>query len=131
MHGVRFELERFEWDGARLEVAGRWHGLAGGRLGHSTLTLEVEGRRRRVAAVAEEEPHRAAAGDTWWAWFPWVGDATGVTAAELEVGRNLVIELPRPDVRARGEGPTPPEVALAHERAEVRRVGEEPPAAPG
>ena len=50
MAGTRelsFELERFEWAADdRLEVSGRWQGLAGRKLARPVLTVEADGRRR-------------------------------------------------------------------------------------
>jgi len=87
---VAFELERFEWADGRLEVAGRWQGLGGRRTGRPVLTVTVGMRRRRLFA------ERDATGETedgWRAAFAWDGDPGAITAAELEVGRNLVVVL--------------------------------------
>jgi hypothetical protein len=90
---VSFELERFGWvSDDRLEVAGRWHGV-GRKLPRPTLVVEVDGRSRRLRALpgtAESTP------DRWHAAFPWEGEPLWLGGAELELGRSIVVELPRP-----------------------------------
>jgi hypothetical protein len=106
-----FELERFAWTPpGRLEVVGRWNGLEGRRLGRPVLTLEAHGIRRRLGAVPGGHFARAASGE-WRAAFAYDDDPEAITRAELELGRRLVVELPRPR-RRRG---APPE-ALEDER---------------
>src|SRR5687767_10809742 len=95
---VAFELERFEWAEGRLEVAGRWRGLAGRRTGRPVLTLTAGLRRHRLAAV---DDRRRPGEEGWEAAFAWSGDPGAITAAELEVGRNIVVMLPLPDARPR------------------------------
>jgi hypothetical protein len=96
---VAFELECFEWAEERLEVAGRWKGLGPHRLNRPVLTIETDGRRKRI--VAMPGGHVGVAGDTWRATFAWPGDPAEITGAELEVGGSLVVELPLPDRRRR------------------------------
>src|SRR3954471_6047070 len=95
---VAFELERFEWADGRLEVAGRWKGLAGRRIGRPVLTVTAGLRRRRLYA---DRDRTGPTPDGWRASFAWDGDPGAITAAELEVGRNLVVVLPLPDLRRR------------------------------
>jgi hypothetical protein len=97
---VAFELECFEWAEERLEVAGRWKGLGPHRLNRPVLTVETDtGRRKRI--VAMPGGHLGAPGETWRASFAWPGDPAQITGAELEVGGNLVVDLPLPDRRRR------------------------------
>jgi hypothetical protein len=96
---VAFELECFEWAEERLEVAGRWKGLGQHRLNRPVLTIDTDGRRKRI--VAMPGGHFGAVGETWRASFSWPHDPTEITGAELEVGGNLVVELPLPDRRRR------------------------------
>ena len=96
---VAFELERFEWSDGRLEVAGRWQGLGGRRVAKPVLTVTAGPRRRRLVALPEEPDADAAKG--WRAAFEWAADPGSITAAELEVGRNVVVDLPLPDKRRR------------------------------
>ena len=92
-----FEVERFGWTTAdRLEVVGRWYGLRGRRFVRPVLTIAVGDDRRRHVALLEHKPWAPAEGEPWIAAFPWTGERTGVGPAELEVGRNLVIDLPPP-----------------------------------
>jgi predicted nucleic acid-binding Zn-ribbon protein len=97
---VAFELECFEWAEERLEVAGRWKGLAGRRLNRPVLTVETEGGRRKHV-VAMPGGHFGAPDESWRATFAWPGDPAAITGAELEVGGNVVVDLPLPDRRRR------------------------------
>ena len=97
---VAFELECFEWAEERLEVAGRWQGLGPRRLNRPVLTVETDsGRRKRI--VAMPGGHMGVSGETWRASFAWPGDPAEITDAELEVGGNVVVDLPLPDRRRR------------------------------
>ena len=97
---VAFELECFEWADERLELAGRWQGLAGRRLTGPVLSLDTgSGRRKRL--VAMPGGHFGAAEESWRATFAWPGDPAEITGAELEVGGNVVVDLPLPDRRRR------------------------------
>jgi hypothetical protein len=97
---IAFELECFEWADERLEVAGRWRGLAGRRVARPVLSVDTEaGRRKRLVALPGG--HFGAAEESWRASFAWPGDPAEITAAELEVGGYVVVELPLPDRRRR------------------------------
>jgi len=101
---VTFELERFEWTGDdRLEVVGRWHGLAGRRLARPVLSVDVGGRRHRLNAVPGGHMPKAT-GERWKAAFVWPQGRVDIEAAELEIGRSLVVELPPPRRRKRKAG---------------------------
>jgi hypothetical protein len=120
---VAFELECFEWADERLEVAGRWKGLGPHRLNRPVLTLDTDGgRRKRVVALPGG--HFGGAGETWRASFAWPGDPGEITAAELEVGGNLVVDLPLPDKRRtrrrRSAGDQHADEALRAEAAALR-----------
>jgi hypothetical protein len=97
---VAFELECFEWADERLEVAGRWKGLAGRRLNRPVLTVETEGGRRKHL-VAMPGGHFGSAEESWRAAFDWPGDPAEITGAELEVGGKIVVDLPLPDRKRR------------------------------
>ncbi len=94
---VAFHLDRFEWAEDRLEVAGRWQGLAGRRLSRPVLTITIGERRKRIAALPGDHAHA----EEWLAEFPYPADPDDITLAELEVGRSVVVELPLPDKRRR------------------------------
>jgi hypothetical protein len=97
---VAFELEAFEWSEDRLDVVGRWTGLAGRRLARPVLTVQLDsGRRKRVVAMPGGQ--LGAAGESWQASFNWPGDPAEIIGVELELGRNVVVELPLPDRRRR------------------------------
>jgi hypothetical protein len=97
---VAFELECFEWADERLEVAGRWKGLGSRRLARAVLTVDVaSGRRKRLAALPGGQ--FAPTAESWRAAFAWPGDPAEIIGAELEVGGNVVVELPLPDRRRR------------------------------
>ena len=97
---VAFELEAFEWSEDRLDVAGRWKGLTGRRLARPVLTVQLDsGRRKRV--VAMPGGHMGPASESWHASFNWPGDPAEIIGAELELGRNVVVELPLPDRKRR------------------------------
>ena len=93
---VAFELERFAFTAPdRLEVVGRWTGLAGRRLGRPVLTFDAGGRRRRLTALPGG--HLAPSeGAEWRVAFAYDGDPEALASAELEVGRRLVVDLPAP-----------------------------------
>jgi predicted nucleic acid-binding Zn-ribbon protein len=97
---VAFELECFEWADERLEVAGRWKGLSGRRLARPVLTVDTgAGRKRRLVALPGGQ--LAAGSESWRAAFSWPGDPADITSAELEIGGNVVVDLPLPDRRRR------------------------------
>jgi hypothetical protein len=55
--------------------------------------VEVDGERRRLRALPEAAPGTE---ERWVAAFPWEGDMPRLPGAELEVGRGIVVDLPRP-----------------------------------
>jgi hypothetical protein len=90
---VSFELERFGWASEdRLEVAGRWLGVRR-RLARPTLVVVVDGRRRRLRTLPGAWGSSA---EGWEAVFAWQGEHVELDGAELEVGRSIVVDLPRP-----------------------------------
>jgi hypothetical protein len=94
---VTFEVERFGWvSDERLEITGRWSGLRGHRFLRPTLDVEVDGRHRRLLALLEHKPWAVDDGEEWTAAFPWQGEPLQVNGAELAVGPDLAVELPRP-----------------------------------
>jgi hypothetical protein len=117
---VSFELERFGWASEdRLEVAGRWIGVSR-RLARPTLVVVVDGRRRRLRTLPGAWGSSA---EGWAAAFAWQGGPVELDGAELEVGRSIVVDLPRP---RRARQSVPAETADVHEE---RVVSAEPDAA--
>jgi hypothetical protein len=121
---IAFELEQFDpSDPGRLLLRGRWFGVRGRRFVGPTLTLLVDGVRRRSLADLEHKPWAAEDGDVWEAAFPFEG--SGVREAELAVAPGITVLLPapadqlkkqtiaaqrsdgRPDVRQRRHGRLP------------------------
>ena len=125
---VAFELECFEWADERLELAGRWKGLAGRRLARPVLSIDTgTGRRKRLVALPGG--HLGTAEDDWRATFEWPGDAGEIIAAELEVGGSVVVDLPLPDRRRRRRKRAAPDSSdellrneVAALRAQVERL---------
>ena len=113
-----FVVERFEPAGDRLEVAGHWSGIRGRRFVRPVLWLHQGESRRRLVAVLDHKPWAVVDGDTWLAAFPWDGEKLVVERAELEVGRELVVELPVPGGKAVAE----PRPAVARRPTEVERL---------
>ena len=111
---LSFELERFEWAADdRLEVSGRWQGLTGRKLARPVLTVEADGRRRRLTALPGGQlPGKG--GEAWRASFAWPHGPADVESAELEIGRSVVVDLPAPRRRKR---------RAARERSRTREEG--------
>src|SRR3954454_18148970 len=94
---LAFEVERFEWQGDdRLEVSGRWFGVDGRRFVRPTLHVRTDGRRRRLLAVLDHKPWSPDDHGTWIAASPGRGPPEEITAARLEVGPDIVLDLPAP-----------------------------------
>ena len=133
MAGTRelsFELERFEWVGDdRLEVSGRWQGLTGRRLARPVLTVEADGRRRRLTALPGGQMPAKGSDEPWRATFAWSHGVADIESAELEVGRNVIVELPAPRrrKRRRDDGLRSELAELRAQVAELRRARDERP----
>ena len=98
--GATFELERFEWGAPdRLELSGRFIGLGGVSADAPMLVVVGNDRVHRLSAV----PHSAAGppgeGRRWQAAFAWHGPPVAFDVAELQLGPDLVVELPEPAPR--------------------------------
>jgi hypothetical protein len=119
---LTFQLERFEWIASdRLELAGRWNGLRGRRIAPPVLAFEADGRRHRLRAMPGGQLD-----ERWRATFAWDGPAIDIERAELEVGRSLVVDLPRPRRRSSADRPSEPlEERLAAAEADADAAREE------
>jgi hypothetical protein len=108
-----FELKRFVWATPdRLEIAGRFVGLGDGATGDPVLVLRGADRTHRLPAVGDGAT--VGEGQDWHAVFAWQEPPTAFGTAELELGGELLVELPEPrrgddeselgviDVRRRG-----------------------------
>ena len=134
---LTFELEHFAFAGDdRLEVTGRWHGVAGRRFVRPTLHLDVEGHHRRLLAVLDHKPW-APDDDHWTAAFAWRGAKQGISSVRLELAPDIVLELPPPgraqpgtSIHPRPRKPTaaPPARPAAKNRPPARAAESMPPA---
>lgn len=120
-----FELERFAVADGRLELAGCWRADPQRRYRRVRLLVETGAHIRRLAPVDPAPVHATPSGEPWVVRFRWAGDPERITRAELEVGRDLAVALPRPG-HAPGPGEAaPPEPvgpsALAY-RAEILEI---------
>jgi hypothetical protein len=93
---VAFELDRFEFDGGRLAVAGRWLGVRGRRFVRPSLTRVGSERSARVLAELEHKPWPVDEGESWVAVFPWSGEAPARSEFELSVAPDICVRLPPP-----------------------------------
>src|SRR3954454_18597843 len=105
---LAFELERFEWlTDDRLEITGRWYGVRGLRFVRPTLHARAGGRRRRMIALLDHKPWAADTEGLWTAAFAWRGPREDITSARLEVGPDVVVDLPEPGSATPGTTLTP------------------------
>ena len=115
-----FVVERFGPAGDRIEVAGHWHGLRGRRFVRPVLWLHRGDTRRRLVAVLDHKPWAVGDGEPWIAAFKWDGGELDAERAELEVGSELVVDLPLP-----GGPPPEPRPAKPRRPSELERVREQ------
>ena len=93
----QFELERFEWQAPdRLEIAGKFHGLQAPPAGDPVLVVSGGGAAHRLEAVPEIVDGPPEDGKAWRAQFIWDEAPVGVDSAVLEVGPDIVVDLPPP-----------------------------------
>jgi hypothetical protein len=115
-----FVVERFAAAGDRLEVSGHWRGLRGRRFVRPVLWLHRGESRERLVAVLDHKPWAAGDGEPWVAAFKWHGGKLDAERAELEVGRELVVDLPLP-----GGAAPKPLPAKPRPPSELERVREQ------
>ena len=111
-----FELERFAWDDGSFEVSGRWTADTERSLGKVRLVVEIDGRRRRIGAQGGKQ----AAPGMWTARFQCQRRPRYAGPAELEVGGDLIIDLPKPELPPREEAPPQPPPQPAAPAPDVR-----------
>jgi hypothetical protein len=124
-----FELERFGWATPdRLEIDGRFIGLGDPPAAEPVLVLRGAERTHRLPAVAADAFD--AADEHWHATFAWQEPPTAFDTAQLELGEDLLVDLPEPrrdtepsadvlDIRRRGGQ------ERLRLRSELLRVGSE------
>jgi hypothetical protein len=89
----RFDLERFEWNAPdRLEVSGQFHGFQEPP-GEPVLIVNSDSTPHRLEAAPDTVP---ADSGQWRAEFVWDGVPVGVDSAVLELGPEIVFDLPPP-----------------------------------
>ena len=115
-----FVVERFAAAGDRVEVVGHWRGLRGRRFVRPVLWLHQGEERQRLVAVLDHKPWAADDGEPWTAAFKWDGGKLDAERAELEVGRDLVVDLPLP-----GGAAPKPRPAKPRPPSELERVREQ------
>jgi hypothetical protein len=94
MGSETFELERFVWASPdRLEIDGRFVGLGELPPGAPVLVLHGTERTHRLPAAADVAFDD---GELWHAAFTWQEAPTAFGAVELELGGELLVELPEP-----------------------------------
>jgi hypothetical protein len=103
-----FELERFAWADGAFEVAGRWRADEQRSLGRARLVVHIDGRRRRIGARGGKQATAGPEAPEWTARFTCQHRPGEVGAAELEVGGDLVIDLPAPELPPEEPEPVPP-----------------------
>jgi hypothetical protein len=133
----RFDLERFGWNAPdQLEVSGRFHGREEPPA-EPVLIVTGGGAPHRLQGTPDSAP---ADDGAWRAVFVWEGVPVGVESATLELGPDIVIDLPPPgadqplslDVQradAGGEPVAPPpvgrDVAMQAQRLAAEQHAEE------
>ena len=98
--GASFELERFAWEASdRLELSGRFIGLREVSTDDPVLVIVAGDRVDRLPAVPGSVAGPPEEGRRWRAAFAWHGPPVAFDVAELQLGSDLVVELPEPHQR--------------------------------
>jgi len=94
-----FELERFAWEAPdRLELSGRFIGLPEGSAEAPVLVVVARDRVHRLPAVPDDDAGPPEEGRPWRAAFEWQDAPVAFDFAELQLGSDIVVELPKPDL---------------------------------
>jgi hypothetical protein len=111
-----FELRRFGWGTPdRLEVSGMFDGLRDTPAGAAPVLVVREGESvHRLPAVPDSFDGPPEDGQVWQAQFAWQDPPVAFSAAELELGADLVVDLPEPATKRRRARPRTLEVRTAH-----------------
>jgi hypothetical protein len=98
--GATFELERFAWAAPdRLELSGAFTGLPDVSAAAPVLVIVGDDRVHRLPTVPGSVAGPPEDGRRWRAAFAWHGPPIAFDVAELQLGSDLVIELPGPAPR--------------------------------
>jgi HAMP domain-containing protein len=107
-----FLLERFAWDGPdRLRVSGRWEPGESPTTEPAMLVVRSGDATHRLPALAEPCADSRGDGRRWSATFAWPHGPAAFEGAVLEIGGELIIELPQP---------RPKRLRRSHRRLQVR-----------
>jgi hypothetical protein len=122
-----FELERFTWEAPdRLQVSGRFTGL--GEVPPDAPVLVACGpeRTHRLQALPESLSGSLEDGNPWSAEFAWQEPPVAFDAATLELGPEIVVELPQPSAKRRWVRGQTLEVRSTGNAASAERTPEQP-----
>jgi hypothetical protein len=125
-----FELARFAWGAPdRLELSGKFLGLPELPEEPPTLVISGEDGVHRLPVVPDSFSGPPEDGRRWDAVFAWQEPPVAFAFAELEIGRDIVVELPEPAAkRTRSRRQT---LSVSRERPpEVDAAKDERPAPP-
>lgn len=128
---LTFELERFSWGAPdRLELSGTFAGLRQTPAAPPVLVVRGAEATHRLAAAPAEESGAPENGQPWHASFVWREAPTGFEHASLELGDDIVVDLPDPGWDGESSGveileaapvETPPDDAIPGTGAERLR----------
>ena len=110
-----FELERFEWGAPdRLEVSGTFGGLRDAPADGSPVLIVSAGERmHRLPAVPDSLAGPPEEGRLWRAAFAWQDAPVAFDVAELQLGADIVVQLPEPGAKRPASRPRVLEVRTA------------------
>jgi hypothetical protein len=92
-----FELERFAWGASdRLELSGKFTGLPDVSADAPVLVIVDGDRVHRLPAVRNSVAGPPEEGRRWRAAFAWQDLPVAFDVAELQLGADIVVELPKP-----------------------------------
>jgi hypothetical protein len=95
MGSEAFELTRFRWATPdTVEIDGRFIGLGDEPTGDAVLVVQDGERTHRLEAVTNGDASAEADGGGWHAAFMWSEAPTEFDSAQLELGDDLLVELP-------------------------------------
>jgi len=97
-----FELERFAWGGPdRLQLSGRFNGLGQAPPDAPVLVISGPERTHRLDALPDSLSGSVEDGSPWSAEFAWQEPPVAFDAATLELGPEMLVELPEPGTKRR------------------------------